>query len=249
MKKILGVLLGLCFMFLPMFVNAETKQKVDISKYNTMNFTETLADEEIELKYTDYKESDDQVTIYLFRGKGCGYCRSFLNFLNDNAEEYGKYFKVVSFESWYDEDNSKLLSTISSFMGEQAGGVPYIIIGDQVFPGYADSYDDSIKSAITSLYESKERYDVFEEYNKAVDAERKAANAGIVKTIIWNFIFIAVATGVICYYVNRSNKRLLEALSNNRPVVRHEVEKDERPVKKPVAKKPTKKSNAKSKKN
>ena len=249
MKKFLGIVLALLFLVTPMVINAEEKTKINVSKYKTMNLKQTLAEEEIAEEFTNYSENDNQITIYLFRGKGCGYCRSFLSFLNSITNEYGQYFKLVSFETWYDEDNSKLLSTISSFMGEQAGGVPYIIIGDQVFPGYADSYDDSIKSAITSLYESKERYDVFEEYNKAVDAERKAANAGIVKTIIWNFVFIAVATGVICYYVNRSNKRLLEALSNNRPVVRHEVEKDERPVKKPVAKKPTKKSNAKSKKN
>ena len=246
MKKILGVLLGLCFMFLPMFVNAETKQKVDISKYNTMNFTETLADEEIELKYTDYKESDDQVTIYLFRGKGCGYCRSFLNFLNDNAEEYGKYFKVVSFESWYDEDNSNLLDNISSYLGQPAQGVPFIIIGDQVYPGYASSYDDSIKSNLTALYEAQEDYDVFEDYNESIDAENKAANASTNKVIIWNFIFVLVATTVVVLSVKKAEKNILASLSNSKKV-KEVANSDEpsKPKKAPAKKATTKKKNAK----
>ena len=246
MKKILGVLLGLCFMFLPMFVNAETKQKVDISKYNTMNFTETLADEEIELKYTDYKESDDQVTIYLFRGKGCGYCRSFLNFLNDNAEEYGKYFKVVSFESWYDEDNSNLLDNISSYLGQPAQGVPFIIIGDQVYPGYASSYDDSIKSNLTALYEAQEDYDVFQDYNESIDAENKAANASTNKVIIWNFIFVLVATTVVVLSVKKAEKNILASLSNSKKV-KEVANSDEpsKPKKAPAKKATTKKKNAK----
>ena len=46
-------------------------------------------------------------------------------------------------------------------MGNAAGGVPYIIIGDNVFPGYAETYDDSIKDAIKKLYDSEDRFDVF----------------------------------------------------------------------------------------
>ncbi|UKI57698.1 MAG: hypothetical protein L6V81_10410 [Clostridium sp.] len=55
-------------------------------------------------------------------------------------------FKLVSFESWYNDENSNLLTEISTFMGEPATGVPYIIIGDKVFGGYTDSYDENIKS-------------------------------------------------------------------------------------------------------
>ena len=39
---------------------------------------ELLKAKEIELAYPDYKETDDQITIYMFRGTGCTYCRSFL---------------------------------------------------------------------------------------------------------------------------------------------------------------------------
>ncbi|MBR4178908.1 MAG: hypothetical protein IKR57_06145 [Bacilli bacterium] len=256
MKKLLGVVFALLFLVSPMVLRAAEKEKVNISKYNTLNLKQTLAEEEIAEEFTNYAESDDQITIYLFRGKGCGYCRAFLSFLNTITNEYGQYFKLVSFETWYDENNSNLLATISDFMGERAGGVPYIIIGDQVFPGYANTYDDSIKSAITTLYDSKERYDVFEEYNKAIDAEKRAANAGVIKSIVWNFVFISLATVVVCYYVNRSNKELYERLTNTKPVkavVKEETVEVEETVKRPVArktqvKKTTKKANAKTKK-
>ena len=117
-------------------------------KYETMNLKETLAAEEIELTYTDYKETDDQITIYMFRGNTCGFCKSFLNFLNSITEEYGKYFKLESYEVWGNQDNAELLNSVGEFLGEQAGGVPFIVIGDKVFPGYNEVYDEDIKTAI-----------------------------------------------------------------------------------------------------
>ena len=171
MKKILSLLLVMMMLVVPFTVRAVTAddEKIDISKYNTLNFKEILAEESIKESFKDYKETDDQITIYLFRGHGCGYCQRFLNFLNSITDEYGKYFKVVGFEVWNDGNNSELLGRISDFMEVEAGGVPYIIIGNLVFPGYAETYDDGIKAAITELYNAEEKFDVFEEYNKAID--------------------------------------------------------------------------------
>ena len=76
-------------------------------QYKTLNLEETLAEEGIEKKFSNYKETDDQITIYMFRGKGCAYCKKFLEFLNGITEEYGKYFKLVSFESWYNDEYLK----------------------------------------------------------------------------------------------------------------------------------------------
>ena len=115
-------------------------------------------------------DSNDKINIYLFRGYGCGYCHRFLEFLNSIDNEYGKYYNLVSYEVWYDENNYNLMMNISNFLNNPAGGVPYIIIGDQVFGGYASSYDDKIKDAIKKLYDTKkeDRYDVFKEYQKSL---------------------------------------------------------------------------------
>lgn len=156
MKKKILLFVAMCLLVLPI-----TTKAISIDKYKTLNLKEALKEEEIDEAFKSYKETDKQATIYLFRGKGCGYCRAFLTFLNSIVDDYGKYFKVVSFEVWNDADNSALLNSVATFMNEPAGGVPYIIIGDKVFGGYAESYDEDIKKAIKNLYDSKDRYDVF----------------------------------------------------------------------------------------
>lgn len=207
-KKIAIIVLMLLSVIIP--VKAFAKEQ-----YKTLNLEETLAEEGIEKKFTDYKETDDQVIIYLFRGKGCAYCRKFLEFLNGITDEYGKYFKLVSFESWYNEENSNLLGEISTFMGEQASGVPYIIIGDKVFGGYTESYDDSIKAAIKTLYDSKDRYDVFEEYEYSKKWD-KILNPSNFTVIIWT-ICLVVASTVVIVLTNRCNtKKIVAAIENNK---------------------------------
>ena len=233
MKKIVVYILITLLAIFPVFLKAEEteKTKINLSEYTTMDLKATLEEEEIVIKDKDYKNSDDKVIIYMFRGKGCGYCKSFLNFLNDNLKEYGKYFKLVSFETWYDENNAKLVSTISNFLGEEAGGVPYIIIGKQAFPGYSESYDDAIKSAIMELYDSKDRYDVFEAYNDSI----KYHLSDVAQMVIWNVVLLSLASFAVIYFVNRSNRKLIEALNNKEVTVKKEVEK--KPVRKTVKKK------------
>ena len=207
-KKIAIIALMLLSVIIP--VKAFAKEQ-----YKTLNLEETLAEEGIEKKFTDYKETDDQVIIYLFRGKGCAYCRKFLEFLNGITDEYGKYFKLVSFESWYNEENSNLLGEISTFMGEQASGVPYIIIGDKVFGGYTESYDESIKTAIKTLYDSKDRYDAFEEYEYSKKWD-KILNPSNFTVIIWTICLVAVST-VVIVLTNRANtKKIVVAIENNK---------------------------------
>ena len=207
-KKIAIIALMLLSIIIP--VKAFAKEQ-----YKTLNLKETLAEEGIEEKFSNYKETDDQITIYMFRGKGCAYCRKFLEFLNGITDEYGKYFKLVSFESWYNEENSNLLGEISTFMGEQASGVPYIIIGDKVFGGYTESYDESIKTAIKTLYDSKDRYDVFEEYEYSKKWD-KILNPSNFTVIIWTICLVAVST-VVIVLTNRANtKKIVVAIENNR---------------------------------
>ena len=172
MKKLIIVLVMVLGLVLPLYAKAETK---------SLNLKEALEEEQIELDkaFETYTENDDQATIYLFRGNGCGYCRAFLTFLNSIVGDYGKYFKVVSYEVWYNEDNSNLMASVSKYMGEEAQGVPYIVIGDKVFAGYAETYDTKIKDAIKELYDTNKnsRYDVMnklkEDSNKKEEEKKE----------------------------------------------------------------------------
>ena len=220
MKKTLLVIFSFMFLFVPSLVFAVSAddEEVNVKKYETQGLTEILKEEEIELSVADYKETDDQVTIYLFRGSGCGYCHNFLEFANSILEEYGTKFKVVGFEVWGNQDNSTLLQKVSAFLGSEAGGVPYIIIGDQVFPGYASDYDDGIKAAIDELYNSEERYDVFEEYNKAIKEAKKAAKGNTGAIIGWNAVITLLAVLAVVLYVKKQNKVLLDHIDDLRKV-------------------------------
>jgi len=206
MKKIIAVVLTL-MLVLPIGVCAKG---TNYSTYKTMNLKETLDAEEIELENEDYEETDDQATIYMFRGQGCGYCRKFLTFLSSISEEYGKYFKLVSFEVWQDQDNSELMAQVGEALGEEISGVPFIIIGDKTFPGYAETYDEQIKDAIKDLYdeEEKDRYDIFDELGnsnkkkseKEKKEEKDANTAGVIA------IVVIVAIGALAVISRRKNK-------------------------------------------
>ena len=72
MKRIMSVLLvGL--LFIPMLISADTKE------YVSQNLEEALIEEGIEHDLKNYKESDDKINIYLFRGNGCGHCKIIQN--------------------------------------------------------------------------------------------------------------------------------------------------------------------------
>ena len=206
MKKFLAVVLTL-MLVLPIGVSAEDTK---YSTYNTMNLKETLEAEDIELENEDYEETDDQATIYMFRGQGCGYCRKFLTFLSSISEEYGKYFKLVSFEVWQDQDNSELMTQVGEALDEEISGVPFIIIGDKTFPGYAETYDEQIKDAIMDLYEQdpKDREDLFDNLGNASKKKEEKEKKEEKDANVAGVIAIVVIAGVVALAVisRRKNK-------------------------------------------
>ena len=195
MKKNIIVVLLLLLLVMPIKVFAADKT-------TSLGLNEVLKEEEIEVKSKNYKEKDNQVIIYLFRGSGCGYCYKFLNFLNDLDDEYKNKIKLVSYEVWNDEANKKLLDKVGTFLEQPAQGVPYIVIGDQVFAGYADVYDESIKAKIDELYSQKpaKRYDVMKEMAKKDKASNKTTSDS--KTIVCNIIIAAISTSITLLFVN-----------------------------------------------
>lgn len=218
-KKILLLILLLGLISLPFGVYAKEKE------YKTLNLKETLAEEDIEEAFKDYKPNSDAINIYMFRGKGCGYCHRFLEFLNSITDEYGKYFNLVSYEVWHDSANSELMSNVSTYLGQPASGVPYIIIGDKVFGGYSDTYNDSIKEAITALYKTKKskRYDVFKQMKKNPNNVEISDKL----TLVFPLIYTIVATIIVMTFINLKFKEIeqkIDLLNNKKDYVKN-VEK------------------------
>lgn len=113
--------------------------------------------EEIDLK--DIVKEDDKVNIYFFWGNGCPRCEEQFEFLNNVKEKYGEYYNLYTFETWYDEDNAKLVQVFKDAMGDTKKGVPYTVIGSKSFVGFSDSSKSSMIDAIVSEHEKD--FDVY----------------------------------------------------------------------------------------
>ena len=140
---------------------------------------------------TEVKEEDNRVKIYFFRGEGCPHCADAEEFFNSIKEEYGQYYKILDYETWYNSDNAALLQKVGEARKEEITGVPYILIGDKSWSGYNDSFADDIKNTIKSEYEKvvADRYDIanyvdFTNATGTVEEEAKKSNDAMVLIII-----------------------------------------------------------------
>lgn len=206
MKKVWITLLLLAVMILPTHVFAD--------EIASQNLDKILTSKSITHDFSNYSENDDQAIVYLFYGQSCGYCQKFLEFLNSIIPEYGKYFKVVGYEVWSNSANSDLMDKAAKILDKNADGVPFIVIGNQVFTGYSSSYDDKIKSAIKKLYDTKkeDRYDILAEIEKG--DSQKTSGVSSKAVILWNLAFTVVAVFVIYGITNSQNKALVAKIED-----------------------------------
>ncbi len=206
MKRYLFLLLFVLF-FIPSHVFAMTFE-YDNKSYAALNLDEILEENNIEKEYDHYEEKDDQVPIYLFYGDGCTYCENFIKYLNSITNEYGEYFKLVAFNVWDDEDIVSLHKSVADFIGSEESGIPLIIIDGAFYNGYDSSYDDSIKEAIKTAYDSSKKNDVFESMLKkgvspsSKDKEHDSSDSSDSSNIILSFLFTVISTIIIIVYIH-----------------------------------------------
>jgi len=84
---------------------------------------------------------DTQVRIYEFWGQGCPHCAAAAPFLESLEDEY-EGVELHKYEVYYDVGNQNKQKAVAQALGkgEENLGVPYTIIGDEVFNGF-DSAD------------------------------------------------------------------------------------------------------------
>ena len=143
---------------------------------------------------TDNKDSENnEVNLYFFHGDGCGFCKKAKTWFAEIEDKYGDKFNVVEYEVWYNEENNKLMTAVADVRKESVDGVPYIIVGNQSWNGFADDYKDSIISKIESEYKQdpSERYDVMN-YVDLTDAPKEETN-----TTARDVLILLVLVGVV----------------------------------------------------
>jgi len=79
--------------------------------------------------------AQDNINLYFFYGDGCSHCAKEDKFLEE-LEKENENIKVYRYEVWYNLTNAQLLSQLGKELGLYGSGVPLLIIGDTVIPGY-----------------------------------------------------------------------------------------------------------------
>jgi len=149
-------------------------------------------------------EESKEVKVYFFRGEGCPHCEEAEEWFKTIEEEYGSYFEVVDYETWYNQENAELMQNVAKARGEEANGVPYIIVGNQSWNGFAQEYAPEIIAKIQEEFEKdvNDRYDIMKLLPTLT--EKKETSAG---TDVLALIVILLVFGGICYGVYRARKR------------------------------------------
>lgn len=154
--------------------------------------TDTTTEELVE-------EVSKEVPIYFFFGDGCSYCAAAEAWFKEIESEYGSKFEIRSYETWYSQENAELMQDVAEARKETADGVPYIIIGDRSWNGFADEYKDEILNKIDTVYEQEvsARYDIMQLVETgSTNEEEKDGGSDFVSLIIILVVVGAAGFGI-----------------------------------------------------
>ncbi len=189
--KILFVVM-LSFLVLPLTVFADQSVDNEKAEENETSEENVTSDE-------TKKGENSKVKVYFFHGDGCPHCAEAEEFFEGIKEEYGSKFELVSYEVWYNEDNSKLMEKVAKARDEEVSGVPYIIIGEKSWNGYTSEYDSDIKKYIDENYsiDSSKRYDIMELVNTGSTNSAKSKKENHTKDVLLLLGILIVVGGVV----------------------------------------------------
>ena len=189
--KYLVVLLAI-FLIMPFAVFAEEE-----ASNNDENTTE-------EASSNDNSDSK-KVNVYFFRGEGCSHCAEAEEWFDSIKEDYSEYYNLIDYEVWYNTDNSDLMQKVADARGEEAEGVPYIIIGDKSWNGFDSSYEEDMINQIKSVYaqDVKDRYDIMTLLTDS-KTSKKDSNASDILVLL-AIIVVAGGIGFVIYKARTAN--------------------------------------------
>lgn len=164
-----------------------------------------FAEEEEEVTTTG--EDSNEVIVYFFRGEGCSHCAEAEAWFESIEEELGSKFKIVDYETWYNEDNQKLMTRVAKARGEEdtATGVPYIIIGDSSWIGFDQSYESEMTEKINEMYgqEVSTRYNIMDFLDKENTDSKNNTGNDILSLVIILLVCGGIGTGI--YFARKQN--------------------------------------------
>ena len=106
------------------------------------------------------KTDHEKINVYIFRGSGCSHCYDALSFLVGLDGEYDDYINVVTYEVWGDKGNAALAKAVAAKLGDEFGGVPYIVIGNKSFAGFGSETGTEMIETALKDYKNKKYKDI-----------------------------------------------------------------------------------------
>ena len=153
------------------------------------------------------EEDDKEVIVYFFRGEGCSHCAEAEAWFESIEEELGSKFKIVDYETWYNEDNANLMTKVAKARGEEdtATGVPYIIIGDASWVGFDASYESEMTDKINEMYEQEvsKRYNIMDFLDSDTTDTKNNTGNDILSLVIILLVCGGIGTGI--YFARKQN--------------------------------------------
>ena len=173
MKKIAKIFLFALVLFIPFMITTNAEEKK-----------------------TDEK---NKINVYLFRGEGCPHCAEAEEWFDElkKDEEFSKYYTLVDYEVWYDEDNAAFMDKVAKKLDTTADGVPFIVVGKKYFSGFAESMEEDIKSAIKEAYKSDNYTDVVSSLKKAGTKKETKEQSAIIPIVIVSGVAIVTVIAMI----------------------------------------------------
>ena len=115
------------------------------------------------------------------------------------------FYNLIDYEVWYNTDNSDLMQKVADARGEEAEGVPYIIIGDKSWNGFDSSYEEDMINQMKSVYaqDVKDRYDIMTLLTDS-KTSKKDSNASDILVLL-AIIVVACGIGFVIYKARKAN--------------------------------------------
>ncbi|MBE6157025.1 MAG: hypothetical protein E7161_04720 [Firmicutes bacterium] len=124
----------------------------------------------------------EKVTIYIFRGEGCGHCQNAISYFYSLGDEYADYLEVKAYEVWKNANNASLAKDVAAEVGTSfTGGVPLIVVGEKYVGGFGEGTGAELIQYALDYYQDEEYRDVVEEklanksYDETVETIAEAA--------------------------------------------------------------------------
>lgn len=99
--------------------------------------------------------ASEKIKVYFFYGNGCPHCAKEMQFLQNLQKDYSN-LDIITYEIYDNKDNALLLKKIGKSLNADVSGVPFSVIGEKYFIGYAEGItSEEIRFKIKECNESK----------------------------------------------------------------------------------------------